>query len=60
MDVHFIDFIKIEESVAIAPGEVNPSMLTYSHTAQQYIKWSLELSGVFKSLSSLFFWVTES
>lgn len=55
MDVHFIDFIKIEESVANAPGEVNPGMLTSSHTAQQYIKWSLELSGVFKSLSSLFF-----
>lgn len=34
MDVHFIDFIKIEESVANAPGEVNPGMFSSSHTAQ--------------------------
>lgn len=55
MDVHFIDFIKIEENVVKkAPGEVNSRMLTSSHTVHD-IKWSLELSDAFRVLSRLLF-----
>lgn len=55
MDVHFIDFMKIEENVArVAPGELNPRIVTSSHTVQ-YIKWSLELSDAFRGLRRLFF-----
>lgn len=55
MEVHFIDFITIEENVKReAPGEVKPRMLTSSHI-DQYIKWSLDLSNAFSDLSRFLF-----